>query len=174
MLDIDRLYRDHWPALYRFLRRRMPGAPAPEVEDLTADVFLRVCQAHMRAYREEGKEVSWLYKIAQRLLIDRGRRLANRVQETALDPDAATMPATADAGTWQQIDALDVAQAMAFLPPRWRQVLLERYYLSAPPRDTAALLECSVDNVARIHKLALERLDLLLRRGAGARRGRPS
>ena len=68
--DPARLFDRHHLAVFRFLRR-MTGSPSV-AEDLTQEVFLRVVRG-LDGYDERSREVSWIFRIARNVLVDRHR-----------------------------------------------------------------------------------------------------
>jgi RNA polymerase sigma-70 factor (ECF subfamily) len=63
------LYRSYLSPIYRYLYQRLGNQD--EAEDLTAQVFIEALEGLMaRRYRERGKFVAWLYRIAHHKLID--------------------------------------------------------------------------------------------------------
>ncbi len=68
------LYEQYSPVVYRFLRRRLDGSDEV-VQDLTADVFVKVYEKLDR-YVERGLPfTAWLYRIAHNHLVDYLRTL---------------------------------------------------------------------------------------------------
>lgn len=164
MLDLDRLYREHAHAVAGFARARMYGASERDVEDLTGEVFVRACRFAGR-YREQGRERSWLLKIAHRRLIDLGRRPEARADVRRVAYEAPGGRATADAGTARHVARIDLRAALGHLSPRWRRVLVERYYHAVPSHETARRIGCSAENVRRMRRSGLRKLHHLLRAG---------
>ena len=111
------LFDRHHVAVFRFLRRMTGSASA--AEDLTQEVFLRVVRAAER-YEERTREVSWAFRIARNVLIDR-----QRAQARAPEPMTIT-----DAGPYAipAVQALGLAldEALADLPPEEREAFLMR------------------------------------------------
>ncbi|MCH9651525.1 MAG: RNA polymerase sigma factor [Deltaproteobacteria bacterium] len=68
---LRQLYTEHGESLLRFLRSK--GASEDEAQDLAQETYLRVCRRG-RLVDGAGRERSFLFKIAQNLLIDRCRR----------------------------------------------------------------------------------------------------
>jgi RNA polymerase sigma-70 factor (ECF subfamily) len=70
--DFTRLYGQHAPQLYRFLRYRV-GDPVA-AEDLMADTFVRVLQSRSGYDSRRGSETTWLFAIALNCVRDHVRR----------------------------------------------------------------------------------------------------
>lgn len=65
------LYERHSPAVYRYIRFRVPSDA--DAEELTADVFTRAWKA-LPNYKWKGVPFSaWLFRIAYNLIVDRSR-----------------------------------------------------------------------------------------------------
>lgn len=162
MLDVGVLYAEHWETIYRFLRRRMPGASGADVEDVTAMVFERVCRS-AGAYQACGAPTeAWLYKIARNALIDDWRAQAARPTACEIVSDAPGGQATADAGADRQLEALDIAQTLMRLPPRFRLVIVERFLLGASHAETARVLGVSEESSRHLQQRALLKLRRML------------
>lgn len=155
MTDVGALYEQHWPEIYRFLRRRMHRASDAEVEDLAAKVFERVVLSSHR-YEERGQAHSWLYEIARNLLVDHVRHAALLAFEPLTD--ALGRRATADAGSARHLTALEVAEALMRLPIRQRAALVGQFWSGDTLAESALLLGCSVDNVKHLRWYGLRRL----------------
>jgi RNA polymerase sigma-70 factor, ECF subfamily len=65
-------FERHYGSVYRFVRRR--GSGRDEAEDLAQEVFAAAVAALGEARVESPPPLSWLYTVAQRRLIDTGRR----------------------------------------------------------------------------------------------------
>ena len=115
--DAARLFDCHHLAVFRFLRR-MTGSPTL-AEDLTQEVFLRVVRG-LDGYDERSREVSWIFRIARNVLVDRHRARA-RSPEGASMREAAVVsrPAT-------QVLTAILEEALARLPEEERQAFLMR------------------------------------------------
>lgn len=112
-MDVEAAYRQHLPAIVRYLRRRLGDDVA---EDAAADVFARALRA--------GQAVSlpWLFGIAANVIAERRRserRRLRAMERLAARTPAAEMPAYARA-------ALDPAlvRALRALDRRDRETIL--------------------------------------------------
>jgi RNA polymerase sigma-70 factor (ECF subfamily) len=132
--------------LYESLAGRVAGYlrvhGAPEPDDMTNEVFLRVFD-HLDGFSgDETSFRSWVFTIAHRLLIDDHRRRRRRVQTVELSPPLAATVAGGDA----EADAVDaiaaehVAVMLAGLPADQRDVLTLRIVGDLPVEQVAALL----------------------------------
>jgi len=139
---ITRWVREHARAVRGYLLGMVRRADV--ADDLVQEVFQRAWQARHR-YRDEGHERAFLLKIADRLAIDRGRRMGLEVN--------------VDEGTWHEIepatqvdgsgDALargetneELAASLDRLSPPQRRVLLLRFFGELTFEEIAATLDC--------------------------------
>ena len=80
------LFAMHAPYVWNALRRL--GVPAPDLEDLTHDVFLQV-HRHLPEYDPKRPVRPWLFGFAYRIASQHRRRAHHR-RETHFEPDLAT------------------------------------------------------------------------------------
>src|SRR5919107_2482293 len=71
-------YEEHGRPIYSFLRFQVDSADS--ADDLTAEVFLRSVRSAHRFDPRLGTARSWLFRIAQNVLRDHGRRERRRRQ----------------------------------------------------------------------------------------------
>jgi len=113
-------------------------------DDLLQEVFRRAWQSHAR-YREEGHERAYLLRIADRLVVDRSRRLGREIN--------------VDDATWHEVEPAapedsplddlargetsgELAAALDQLTLAQRRVLLLRYFGDLTFEEIAAALDC--------------------------------
>lgn len=144
-IETDRLtswFDQHGAAVRGYLRglvRRDDVA-----DDLTQDVFRRAWQARAN-YEEQGTPRAYLLRIADRLVIDRARKLRPEVSLddvgwSAAEPrDHAPAPA---AGLMQSEARHQLDAAMELLTTAQRRVLLLRYYSDMSFAEIAETMEC--------------------------------
>lgn len=92
--EFDVLYRDHAPALLRYLRRRLG---AQRAEDATAEVFARALQSKDRYVDRGDTALPWLYGIATNVVADHRRSERRRLR--------AVERLARDAGPGRTVDA---------------------------------------------------------------------
>jgi RNA polymerase sigma-70 factor (ECF subfamily) len=136
----------------------------PDVaDDLAQEVFQRAWRARER-YRDEGHERAYLLKIADRLVVDRSRRLGLEltVDETVwreVEPaadDQSPLDDITHAETSQQL-----AAAMNRLTPAQRRVLLLRFFGDLTFEEIAESIGCPLGTAlshCRRGLIALRRL----------------
>lgn len=134
------LYREHAPALRRFIGRT--SVDQARVEDVIQEVILRV-------WRQAPEVVSmraYLLQATRNILIDMHRAAGRRVVEVAadrdddsrarLDPRAANPAAAID----HALDQILVEDALARLQADHRAVIIALYYRRHTVTEAAALL----------------------------------
>jgi RNA polymerase sigma-70 factor, ECF subfamily len=148
---------------------------AETAEEITQDVFVRVCEG-ARSYRPEMARVSsWLVSIARHRAIDELRRRGVRPEKDSIDwPEEADPsglddllmedgPEEAAETTLQQ---RNLRQVIASLPPDQRQVLGLAYFKGMSHNEIAGLLGEPLGTVKSRIRLAMQKLrDTLIERG---------
>lgn len=115
-------FERHYGSVYRFVRRH--GSGRDEAEDLTQEVFAAAVAALGEARVESPPPLRWLYTVAQRRLIDAGRRGPFRPMPTAA---AEEEPAVDNAAYGAEVaDAL--TRAVASLPESQRRVVVAKLW----------------------------------------------
>ena len=71
-------------AVYRYVYG-LTGGPQQEVEDITAETYLKAWHARRRFSGNEDAATGWLLQIARRLVIDSYRRRQARPTDTDID-----------------------------------------------------------------------------------------
>jgi len=154
--DFARVYEEHVWRVYGFLAYRLPDRES--AEDLTQSTFERALRAWSRFDPRRASERTWLLAIARNLLIDHHRRdrsdrmelLAEHLLPTVSGPEerAAISP--------------ELADALAQLGDREREVLALRFGGDLGGPDIAELLDLSLANVQQITSRSLRKLRTLL------------
>ena len=125
------VFREHLPALSRFLSRRVP---LEEVDDIASQTF-EVAWLK-RDQVTEGEELPWLYRIATFQIANYRRKAetATNFLRTSLKPDAAPSP--------EAIAVLDVDLAVAWrsLSPTERTLLSLTAFEGLAVKDAASVL----------------------------------
>ena len=108
------LYREHLPALSRYLLRRVERN---SVEDLAADVFEVAWRK--RTESPAGLELAWLYKIAGYVVANHRRKLSKQTQGIELRESDLVAPSAESLA----LADLELASAFSQLSANDRQVL---------------------------------------------------
>jgi RNA polymerase sigma factor (sigma-70 family) len=155
--DAAGLFDRHHLVVFRFLRR-MTGSPSL-AEDLTQEVFLRVVRG-LDAYEDRSREISWIFRIARNVLVDRHRARTRTLPATALS-DAVIVPRAAP----QVLTAL-LDEALAHLPEEDREAFLMREVGGLGYREIAEVSGATPDAA----RMRIYRARLALREALGPSR----
>jgi RNA polymerase sigma-70 factor (ECF subfamily) len=117
------LYRRVNPGLLRFLR----GTAVEAFEDVAADTWVEVVRALDRFVGDEQHFIAWIFTIAKRKAIDRGRYDGRRPVAPTDDVGSYAAAAPDTAELVERADATDAAIALVrTLPPDQAEVILLR------------------------------------------------
>ncbi len=165
-LDLDALYRAHASTVARWANRLV--GPGGDIDDLVHEIFLVVGQ-RLSEFRGEAKVTTWLYRITERLAMerrrrDRFRRWLSRVRsadiERALSPSQPT-----------PVDALERRQSIETvyrmldrIPDKYRTVLILFEIEEMSGEEIAALTGQKESTVyVRLHRARARFLDEMKR-----------
>jgi RNA polymerase sigma-70 factor (ECF subfamily) len=130
-LDLEALFRMHWPRAYRAAFLVVHDHAA--AEDIAQEAFLAAVRALDRFDRRRPFG-PWLHRIVVNRAIDWARaRIARRELHAEVEPVAEP------AGT--TLETRDLTSALAQLTPEQRAVVALRYLLEYTPGEIAELLE---------------------------------
>ena len=122
-MDVERLYREHSPALFRYLQR-LTGDPELAA-DAVQESFLRLVERPP----EEERARAWLFRVATNLVVERGRARTRQLRLLERSPDRVPVgdaPPDPEAELERREREREVRQALEALSPRDRTVLLMR------------------------------------------------
>ena len=136
--------------------------PGPDAEDVTSETFERALRYRQSFDPKRGTPAAWLVGIARRCVDDhlRGRGIEVPTDDEAL-LDGVGDPSPADL----TILRLDLAEAVATLGIRDRELIALRYGADLKAKDLAALLGQKTNAVEVALHRALERLRAVLEPG---------
>ncbi len=147
-----RLYKDR---IFHYVCRL--SGDVEEAEDITQEVFVRAYRAR-ETFRGECSYLTWLYRIAINLCIDRARDRQRRVDE-AFSLDAPTDDADApgwEPSDWSQDPCREleraelcerVQQSVDTLPHKLRDVIVLYFMQGLTYEEIASTLGCSIGTV---------------------------
>ncbi len=149
-----RLYERAHVIVYRYIYASL-GGPSQEVEDLTAETFMRAWKARQRFEGDEEAAVGWLLQISRNLLIDNYRRKKAHGIDEQLEETQITVP---QAGPEERLlirEQVHILQGlMRDLTEEQRDMIVLRYVLEWPVNRIAkhmGMLENTVSvNLRRI------------------------
>jgi RNA polymerase sigma-70 factor (ECF subfamily) len=156
---VAELYRQYVPVISRYVAYRVSDEAA--IEDLTAEVFLRMVEGLPR-YRQRGAPFeAWLYRIAAARIADYYRRQKRRPQEE-LDERLHDRSPSIEV-SFQQKEELDtLREALASLNDEQQTILILRFVERKSHEEVAAVLGKSERAVATAQHRALKRLAEIL------------
>jgi RNA polymerase sigma-70 factor (ECF subfamily) len=161
------LFETHFERVYRYAFARLRDRA--EAEDLTQQVFERMIRS-IRGYEPRGAPfVSWLFRIAHNMLVDRVRRA--RTEERSYASAAADFDfVDPEERALTQLEAGDVAELLEKLSDAQRQVLHLRFAAELNVAETAHVMQRSVDAVKSLQYSALKALRGLMAERAEERK----
>ena len=123
----------------------------PDAEDVTSEAFARALRYKESFDNEKGDAVSWLVGIARRCIATHLGGQASTVPET---PDPEASPDVAE----HVLRRVELAEALATLPERDRELVAFRYGADLTAQQIAALLELRTNTVEVALHRSLARL----------------
>jgi len=129
----------------------LTGGPQENVEDLTADTFLRAWKARHTFDGTDGSATGWLIQIAKRLVIDRYRR--ETVQNKQRDAHFPEMDPSPEQEAIAGEEGRLLLSLLEELPDEAREIIVLRYILGWRVADIALHLGTTENNVSvSIHR----------------------
>lgn len=149
-------YEAEYDKIYRYCYFKLNNATV--AEDITQETFLRFLENS--TYKENGKELNYLYVIARNLCIDEYRKRGTEElpEDLALESVEETV-----------VEGLDMQRALAKLTPMERELILLRFVNEVPVKVLCELQECSRFALNRRMKQILKKLRDLLSEDADQR-----
>ena len=148
---LERMMSAHGGSLLRMCALQLRDAHL--AEDAVQETFLKAYR-HLGSFRGESSELTWLTSIAIHVCRDMQR--GSWFKHIDRHTDAAELPEPAAADEYP--DRTVIAEVQA-LPPRYREVILLRYYQGLTLRETGEALRLSQTAV----KARLNRANAILR-----------
>ncbi|GAK45180.1 ECF subfamily RNA polymerase sigma-24 factor [Tepidicaulis marinus] len=146
------------------LAQRMLGSRS-EAEDVAQEVFLRIWKQAARWQPGGARFSTWVHRVTSNLCIDRLRvRKSAPLEDAALIADPAP---GAESRVAEAEQSARVAAALQSLPERQRLALILVHYQELGNRETAEIMDCTVEAVEALLTRARKGLkDLLLKDAA--------
>ena len=155
------LYEIYFERVYRYMMGRVGSAP--EAEDLTQELFLKVMSS-LRSYRFQGPPfAAWLFRIAHNLLVDRSRRRRTAGEQVPLE-QAAFVPAggSVEEEALRSLSHAEVVEALGRVTELQRQVIELRFLADLSLAETAAVMDRNENAVKALQHSALRALRRVL------------
>ena len=144
--------------VYRYIFAMCNG-PAQDVEDLTADTYIRAWKARRRFRGTPDAALGWLLRIARNLVIDTFRRSKNHGYEKNIDDHIIPSPnATPEERVLQKERANNLWDALGKLPSQQREIIVLRYFLHWQVKAIASYLKMKENTVSVNIRRALQNI----------------
>lgn len=156
--DFATVYEEELRNVYAFFAYRMGSVP--EAEDLTQRTFERALRAWQRFDPNRASARTWLLAIGRNLLIDHYRACASGPLQSLDEIDEERLGS--DYGNPNLGIDPALADALATLSPRVREVLALRFGAELTGPEIAELTGLQLSNVQQILSRSLRRLRQLL------------
>jgi RNA polymerase sigma-70 factor (ECF subfamily) len=155
---LDRYEKVVYNAAYRVLGN------GPDAEDVTQTVFLKVYE-NLATYNPKYRFFSWLYRIAINESVNARKRLRPSVDLADVTP---VEEVTADTSLLDLDREEQIGQALMFLTPENRAILILRHYQEFSYREIAYIMDLSEAKIKARLFSARQRLGkILLTKGLG-------
>jgi RNA polymerase sigma-70 factor, ECF subfamily len=123
--------------VYRYVYGSLGGS-VQDVEDITAETFLRAWKARQSFEGDEEAAVGWLLRIARNLVIDKYRRKKSHGTEDELDETYFPTPQAGPEERQLMSEQINILQGLLQnLPPDQREMVVLRYMLDWPVQRIA-------------------------------------
>ena len=144
--------------VFRFIYG-LHGGPTEDVEDLTAETFVRAWKSRRRFSGSEQAALGWLLKIARNLVIDAHRREKSRGFPQDIEQHVIPAPeATPEEQAQLQEQVKVLWSLLQKLPAQQREILVLRYLLGWRVQDIGKHLEIKENTVSVYIRRAVKRL----------------
>lgn len=151
------LHEEHAAALWAFTLR-LTGGDRARAEDVAQETLLRAWR-HPSVLDQSARSArAWLFTVARRIVIDGWRSAASRAEVTTDTPPETAAPDDIE----RAVQGLLVADALAELAPRHREVISLCYYQGLSVAEAAARLGVAEGTVKSRTHYALRALRLVL------------
>lgn len=156
VLDLTRVYELHVDRVYAFFAYRLsqPG----DAEDLTAATFERIVRHAGRFDERRGSLATWVFTIAENVLIDHYRRQGRRDEQPLPEGDDGSAERLVTVDRPSEGLAPGLQHALEALSPRERHVIGLRFGGDLSGREIAHVLDTTEANVHQILSRSLRRI----------------
>ena len=135
------------------------GGPVEVVEDLTADTFWRAWRGRKSFEGNQKAAISWLLKIARRLVIDEYRRSKSQGFSADLEEVILRDPKDTPEETVQLRDQMEIlVELLKGLTLEQREVIMLRYTFGWRVKDIGEYLNKPENTISVIIRRTLEKL----------------
>lgn len=157
------LYEQFAPKIHSYFYYHLNGR-GHEAEDLTTEVFVKVLEK-IQTFEFRGLPFSsWLYRIAHNHLIDHVRGQPKQIP-VALEACLDLREESAQRDLDNALRAQDLKEALRYLTPEQRQVIVLRFVQGLNTMETALAMERSEDAVKKLQARGLMMMKKVLVNG---------
>jgi len=143
------MYEHNHTSVFRYIYG-LTGGPQAEVEDLTAETFLRAWKARHRFEGDTDSVIGWLIQIAKRLVIDDYRRSLQATNKLVAEPQTESTPEQTAMANEQREHLFNL---LTDLPDEQREIITLRYLLGWRVNEIAKYIGMTENNVSvTIHR----------------------
>ena len=164
--SLERLIRRHKNRVFAYIL--MIVKDKEMAEDLFQDTFIKVINTiRSGSYKEEGKFIQWVMRIAHNLIIDHFRKakripiVENREEFDIFDKVKIPVESIEERIITEQIHK-DVKKLIDYLPKEQREVLIMRHYSDMSFKDIAEVTNVSINTALGRMRYALINLRKLV------------
>jgi RNA polymerase sigma-70 factor (ECF subfamily) len=166
--SLEKLIRRHKRKVFAYIMMIVKDEQL--ADDLFQDTFIKVINTvRSGAYKEEGKFIQWVMRIAHNLIIDHFRKekripvIDNKHEDFDIfDKIRISDPSVEEAMITEQIHE-DVRALIELLPPDQKQVLTMRHYYNMSFKDIAEATDVSINTALGRMRYALINLRKLIK-----------
>ena len=166
-ISLERIIQRHQNRVFAYIL--MVVKDKQLADDIFQDTFIKVINTvRSGAYKEEGKFIQWVMRIAHNLIIDyfrKSKRIPVVENDNAdfdiFDTIRFTDPSIEDQMITDQIHS-DVRRLIELLPPEQKEVLFMRHYSEMSFKDIAEQTDVSINTALGRMRYALINLRKLI------------
>lgn len=134
------------------------GGPTENVEDLTAETYLRAWQKRQAFQGDEQAAIGWIFRIAHNLVVDSHRRATTHPPPEALPDSLGGMDDDPEHQALADEQTATLHYALSQLPLPQREMVVLRYMLGWTVKEIAAYLGKNENTVSVNIRRALQHL----------------
>ncbi|MGB7201688.1 MAG: RNA polymerase sigma factor [Pyrinomonadaceae bacterium] len=168
MVAFEELYKRHHRRVYSICLRMLQNTS--EAEDLTQDVFIQLYRK-IGSFRGDSAFTTWLHRMTVNQVLMHFRKRTVKFEKTTEEgetPDQI-VSGTANPERMRIVDKIAIDNAIAQLPPGYKNVFLLHDVEGFEHEEVARILGCSVGtSKSQLHKARLK-LQKLLKKKANPR-----
>jgi len=160
--DLADVYQMYFPKIYNFIFYKVMHKEI--TEDLVSTVFLRVVEKFDTYNPDKGAISTWLFAIAENILIDyfRSRKISVSLEE--LDSAEPSVDFEEQSSLIEDETRRELYDALSELDSRTRYVIAQKYFSGKSIRKIAEEKQMNESTVSTIHNRGLKKLRKVMER----------